>query len=82
MGEKLLNVLTEEESRDSYTPLDYNKLWDRHEACRYLGIGKSTLYLLVNRNEIPHFYPAKNKLRFVPKLLEAWATKQASKNQK
>lgn len=60
-------------------PLDDSRLWTKEDACRFLGCGKSTLYVMIQRREIPHL-KVNNRLRFVPEQLRAWAIKQ-TKNQ-
>ena len=42
------------------------------EAAELLGISLSTLYILVNKNEIPHYKPGSRKLYFKKSQLKSW----------
>lgn len=42
------------------------------EACRYMGVSKSTLYNLTMRKEIPHYKPTNGRVFFQRTELEQW----------
>lgn len=47
-----------------------------NEASAYIGIGKSTLYLMSQRGEIPHLRIGIKSVRFDLDLLDAWLKEQ------
>lgn len=53
------------------------RLWTVDEAIQYLGIPRSSFYLLLAQGEIKKIKIGKHT-RFLPELLRAWAKKQAA----
>lgn len=66
MGEKKLDLS------------EKDRLWTFQDACSFLGLGKSAVYEMCARDEIPHF-KLHGKLRFIPEQMWAWAKKQSAK---
>jgi excisionase family DNA binding protein len=70
MGE---NAISERHLLDSE-----ERLWTVVEAGEFLGLGKTAVYALVSRREIP-FIRISTKLRFLPEQMRAWAKKASQK---
>lgn len=54
-----------------------DRLWTVEEAIEYLGVPRSSFYLLLAKGEIKKIKIGKHT-RFLPELLKAWAKRQAS----
>lgn len=54
-----------------------DRLWSADEAIQYLGIPRSTFYMLLARGEIKKIKIGKHT-KFLPELLKAWVKRQAS----
>lgn len=54
-----------------------DRLWSVDEAIEYLGIPRSTFYMLLARGEIKKIKIGKHT-KFLPELLKAWVKRQAS----
>jgi excisionase family DNA binding protein len=55
------------------------RLWKKEQAMEFLGVGRSALYVMISRNEIP-FLRVNNSLRFIPEQLKAWAKKKTAQH--
>lgn len=57
------------------TSSDDNRLWDVSDAIKYLGIPRSTFYLLLAKGDLKKVKIGKHT-KFIPDSIKAWAKRQ------